>query len=223
MESIYEELINRVYAGQSFRIDLEKRDLIVKGRYLIKNGDSFLRELGCVEIPDFRRVIMADRRTELKHFLLRLETLFQIYQHSVPKSPNVKKKTYFKALPLDKLTNVDLMANNDREVARAVLEGNVLIAILKGCLYWDEELLGSWYWQSSKYSDLIILKDWIIGNGLDQRAGKETGVKTGEEIDKEIGVGYLGEKTDGDSLGKGNQSIDKKTGVKIDTSNKDCL
>lgn len=184
MESVYEELINRVQNGQNFRIDFKKRDLIVKGCYLIRNGDSFSRELGCIDIPDFRKGVRADRRTELKCLLFKLEKLFQIYQHSVPRFTRDKRKTYFEALPLDKLTNSNLTTNKDREVARAALEGTILIAILKGCLYWDEELMGSWYWKSERFSNFIILKEWVVGNGLDQKENNDKdGIQAGVQDD----------------------------------------
>lgn len=160
--TIYEELITRVAKGENFVINFEKGTLKIGNEYLIKDGNYLPRDLGISELPDFTKGVRVDKRVELCRILHNLENLFNIYYHSVPiKVKRSSNKSYFKALPLDKLTDQDLMQPVNRELARAGLEGYMLIAILKGCLYWDEHLMGSWFWQSEKYKDLVILREWL--------------------------------------------------------------
>ena len=72
-----------------------------------------------------------------------------------------KRRKYFKALPIEELTDEQLVIGQPREVSQANLEGFIFVQILSGNLYWDEKIMnGKWFYQGND-PDLIILKKWI--------------------------------------------------------------
>lgn len=150
MKLIMEELIERVYNGEKFHIDFEKRNMKVGKEYLIKDG----------EYDTSRELIQFD-----KEFEFMMKTIYQLYlgyKYSMPSERSERKRrTYFKALPVEEL-DINYMVNGEpREVAQAKLEGFILCMILTGQFKWNEERLGKWFWQSKGDSDLVILRKWI--------------------------------------------------------------
>ena len=84
------------------------------------------------------------------------------YKYSLPSErSDSKRKKYFKALPVDELTDRDLLYAERREVAQAKFEGYILCMILTGQFKWKEERLGKWFWQSKGDHNLVILRKWI--------------------------------------------------------------
>lgn len=155
--SIYLELIERVSEGESFHIDFEKRNMKVGRDYLIKNGeyDEERELLG----KSFGNV------HNLTDLLFELLVLYRVYKYSLPseRSDN-KRRKYFKALPMEEITDEQLMGAERREYARAVLEGFVLCMIVGGKFVWDEEIMnGKWFWQSDIEPDLVVLRSWVEG------------------------------------------------------------
>ena len=150
MNTIYEELLERVERGERFLIDFEKRNLRVGKNYLIKNGEW-----------DNDRKLIQNSSLFLRP-LDTIEVLYDMYRGSLPSERSEsKRRSYFKALPFDELTDEQMIIGLNREIAQARLEAYMLIAILKG-LTWDDTW-GNWYWASKKYPELIILKQWIVG------------------------------------------------------------
>ena len=149
--TIYEELLSRVGQGEKFHIDFEKRNMKVGKDWLIKNGEwEEGRELGA----DW-----MDRGTDMSY----IEMLYHYYKYSTPSErSDSKRRIYFKALPVDELTDGQLVKGESRERTQAELEGYILINIIRGSLEWKDEW-GSWFWQSPNYKDLIILKSWVEG------------------------------------------------------------
>jgi hypothetical protein len=86
-----------------------------------------------------------------------IEILYKDFKHSVPRE-NSNKKSYFKALPVDELTDAELAYNYDRDFMQAVLEGYILLSSLQDWLKWEHG--NHWFWQA-KDKDLIILKNWV--------------------------------------------------------------
>lgn len=146
--TIYAELMTRVDAGESFHVDFETRSMKVGKQFLIKNGEY-----------DKERTLSFKPTMDVMQII---EELYQSYKYSLPseRSDN-KRKKYFKALHVDELTDRQLMIGCRREGAQARLEGFILCMILSGCLQWDEEKLGKWFWQSKNDPDLVILRSWI--------------------------------------------------------------
>lgn len=150
--SIYLELIGRVHDGEPFHIDFEKRNMKVGKKYLIKDG----------KFDEPQKLISGTY--DAQAILDTIEELYRVYKYSLPseRSDN-KRKKYFKALPMEEITDEQLMVAERREVACATLEGFILCMIVSGQLMWDEEFLGKWFWQCPSDPDLIILKNWIEG------------------------------------------------------------
>ena len=97
--------------------------------------------------------------------LLIIEELYHKYKYSLPseRSDN-KRRKYFKALPMEEITDEQLMVAERREITQAALEGLVLCLIVSGQLVWDEEIMqGKWFWQSKSDPDLVLLRSWVEG------------------------------------------------------------
>ena len=54
----------------------------------------------------------------------------------------------------------EIAAGEPRLIAQAKLEGFVLCAVLAGLLKWNP-LYGNWFWQSQRYTKLVLLKEWF--------------------------------------------------------------
>ena len=153
MKPIYHELMERVENGEKFHIDFEKRNMKVGKTYLIKDGEYDTTRKLYVES-------MADPHN-LESILNTIENMYHVYKHSTPseRSEN-KRRKYFKAKPVEEMTDFELVAGVPRECSQAAIEGYILCHIIDGSLYWDEQLMGKWFYQGND-PDLIILKKWI--------------------------------------------------------------
>ena len=153
--SIYEELLERVSNGESFHIDFEKRNMKVGKDYLVKDGEF-----------DEKRELLGEWFGDMQNLadlLFELEVLYRVYKYSLPseRSDN-KRRKYFKALPMEEITDEQLMTAERREFSQAVLEGFVLCMIVSGQLVWDEKVMqGKWFWQSDIDPDLVVLRSWV--------------------------------------------------------------
>lgn len=145
--TIFEKAVDAVTYGEKFKVNLEKRNLKIGNKYLIKDGkyDGVLYNGVGFSISTF-------------------EDLYQVYKHSRPseRSEN-KQRKYFKALKLNELEEDDMLYGDDRELAQLSLEIYLLCWILSGTFVWDEESMGKWFWQSQNDKDLVILRSWIDG------------------------------------------------------------
>jgi len=110
-----------------------------------------------------RSVFFTIRSTiAMPDILERIEMLYANYKYSLPSEKSEsRRRQYFKALPVDKLTDKQMATGESREVARAKLEGFMLCMIVDGFFVWNEEEMGKWFWQSQRDLDLVILRNWI--------------------------------------------------------------
>lgn len=153
--SIYEELIKRVSDGESFHINFEKRSMKVGNDYLIKDGE-FDKSKVLIN-PIFKNNCLED-------ILQMILQRYRSYKISLPSERNDnKRRKYFKALPMEEITDEQLMVAERREVAQAALEGFTLCMIVSEQLVWDEEIMGKWFYQNPSDQDLIILRSWVDG------------------------------------------------------------
>lgn len=152
MENIWNEAQEKIHNGSTFRIDLVKRNLVIDGKYIIKEG-QYEGDLGYnTDFPVNALLAMA-------------EEFYWQYLHSVPSARSeAKRRRYFRALPEHKLSEDDMLYGESRELALLRLELYLLIAALHEDLKWDEFAKDKWFWQSKKHSSLIILKQWIVTN-----------------------------------------------------------
>lgn len=147
--SVYDELLERVENGERFWINFSARSLKVGKDYLIKEG----------EICDDRWLTNPEMQFDFEI----LEALYDEYYHSLPSERSDKQRhNYFKAKSFDDLTDKELMFGTPRELARAQLEGYILCMIMTGQFKWKDEY-GGWFWQSRKYPEFVILRQWIEG------------------------------------------------------------
>ena len=153
--TIYDELVRRVSDGESFYINLEKRQMkIDKEPIVVCNGVYDVT----------RKLINDDDLVDVNAILRKVEHLYQNYKYSLPSERNDnKRRKYFKALSINDITDNQLMMAERREVAQAKLEGFILCSILSGKFKWTEDM-GKWFYQSKNDPDLVILKSWIENN-----------------------------------------------------------
>lgn len=152
--TIYEEFIRRVRDGEAFDINFNKRSLKVGKTFLIKD-----------ELYDEGRELFEGSDLTLYDILDLIEMRYNSYKYSLPSErSDSKRKVYFKALSVDKLTDAQMATGEMREVARAHLEGFILCMVVAGRFVWDEEIMGKWFYQSKNDPDLVILRSWIENN-----------------------------------------------------------
>ena len=151
--TIYHELIERVSNGETFHVDFEKRTMKVGKEFLIKNGEyDASRKLNST----------TDTIVPSELMLAIIESKYRRYKYSLPSERSDKKRrTYFKALSMEELTDEQLMRAERREIAQAKLEGYILCMMLENKFVWDEYKMGKWFYQSKEEPDLVILKKWI--------------------------------------------------------------
>ena len=155
--TIYEELVQRVSDGETFRIDFEKRTMKIGKNFLIKNGEYDTSR--CLFHEDDEAFLPMDL------ILGSINVLYVGYKYSLPSERSDKKRrAYFKALSMDEIPDCRLMTAERREVAQAKLEGFILCMMLENRFVWDEKVMGKWFWQSKGHNDLVILRKWIENN-----------------------------------------------------------
>lgn len=147
-ESIYEHALRCVENGARFRIDFKTRTLAINGKPIINKG-VYDGDLG------------IEKAGDLQSMFDEIQGLYNQYKHSVPSERSVgKQRLYFKALPESELEDFDMLYGIGRESAQFQLEMYVLCQLIHGFV-WDEQVMGSWFWQSKQDKDLVILKDWF--------------------------------------------------------------
>lgn len=150
-EEDYMTVWSLLTSGSKVNIDLVKKDMKVNGRHIIKEGEVVAKGYVIEKAP----------KADLKEVLKTIEYLYSKYAKSLP-SQKEKDSRYFKAFKFEELTDAEAMMGWDRRKAKAILEGYVLRMVLEGKLYWDDGVMkGTWFWQSQRYPDLVLLKDWM--------------------------------------------------------------
>jgi hypothetical protein len=148
--TIYEELVQRVYDGETFYINFKNRSMKIGKKFVIADG-----------IYDSERQLIECDYSDTAAILSRIESLYSGYKYSLPSErSDSKRRKYFKALSMEELTDKQLMIAQRREVAQARLEGFILCMVLNGKFKWTTEM-GKWFWESKNDPDLVILKNFI--------------------------------------------------------------
>ena len=144
--SVFTDLIHAAECGRKYRINLKEKTL------RIDNKDIPLTK-NLIEEKDIEQF------TSAKDFWEIIEDLYAIYKRSTPSAHYKGNKPYFKAEDIENLTDDEIAFNEPRNIIQAVLEGYVLLAVLKGQAYWNNE--SHWFWQSGNDPQLVVLKEWI--------------------------------------------------------------
>lgn len=151
MDNIYKYTMDAAEEERKVRIEIIGRTLTVDNNIIIDKG-IYRGELG---LP----VVATKVALEM------IEDAYIKYKSSMPnEETNITcRRSLFKALPSQKLSDEDLISSEYRSIARIRLELTVLIMILNKSIDWDsEQLAGKWFWQSSKEKNLVLLKEWIV-------------------------------------------------------------
>ena len=161
--SIYAELLDAVDNGRKIKVDLINKSLWIDKRQYIREGEivneqNKSKEL--IEPNDLCSYGWAEADKLNEEPWLWIENLYKEYKHSVP-SEDGNNKSYFKALPVDELTDSELAYNLNRDFMQAVLEGYILLASLVGWLKCDWRIEKHWFWQNYDDPDLVVLRSWI--------------------------------------------------------------
>ncbi len=151
--TIYEELIKRVSEGETFYVNFKNRSLKIGKKFVIADG-----------VYDDSRELIDCSYDKLESLLEIIDNLYCNYKYSLPSErSDSKRRKYFKALSINEMNDMQLIAGERREVAQARLEGFILCMILNEKFKWTEDL-GKWFYQSKTDPDLVILRSWIENN-----------------------------------------------------------
>lgn len=152
MENIWNEAQEKVHNGSTFRVDLIKRNLLIDGKHIIKEGK-------------YEGALGYNTGFPVNALLAMAEEFYWQYLHSVPSARSeAKYRRYFRALPEHELSEDDMLYGDSRELTQLRLELYILISILNEDLKWDEFAENKWFWQSKKHPSFIILKQWVVTN-----------------------------------------------------------
>lgn len=156
--SIYMDLIEAVKNGKKFKVDLIHKSLWINKKQIIEKRVVLNEATKLIE-PQDSAMFTPERELLFNEYPWTwVERLYTMYKRSAP-SENSNNRSYFQALPLDELTDVDLAYNPDRNFMQAVLEGYVLLASLQGWLRWEFD--NNWFWQCPSDKNLVVMKNWI--------------------------------------------------------------
>ena len=149
--NIFLKGLERVENGERFHIDFEQRTMKIGQAKVIDNGEY-----------DTSQTLYDVDFESPRTLLDKIRGLYIAYKFSLPSERSDKKRRkYFKALPIDELTDEQLIYGSRREVAQYMLEAFILCAILNGDFVWDDEIHGKWFYKDKIEQDLVILKNWI--------------------------------------------------------------
>lgn len=148
--SLYKNLLLGVKNGDSFSIDFNKRTIKVNGKRI--ELESIVDLISDDDLIDenIKNIVSND-------FYDTVEILYSKYKTSIPNSRN--KKSYFKALDIDNLTDDELIYGLNRNHAQFMLEAYILLYSIQyqDKINWNEN---NWFYQG-KSKDLILLKTWV--------------------------------------------------------------
>lgn len=143
MKNVYDEFMERVQQGQRFKINLNTQTLKAGNKVLIENG-KIADEFSAIEFTNPLETI---------------ENLYGNYIASMPSLRSDRRKVCFYAPSADEMELEDLVFGEEREIARARLEGYVVCLAASGFKWSDD--MGSWFWKSPNFPNLILLKEWF--------------------------------------------------------------
>ena len=144
-----QELYDKVSHGATFYVNFKERTIRVNKKLYHPDDIEDFNDFGA----------FSDMSEE--DFMDALYSTYETYKHSVPSErSDSHHKSYFKALPYEKLSDDDILYGWPREFTRFVLEIMFLRGVSVGKLKWHDEW-GSWFYQSPKDKNFVILRDWV--------------------------------------------------------------
>lgn len=154
--SLLYKVIQESKNNKRIKIDLKNKNLLIDNKYFIKNkevDDSITNLIVYNDLIDY-----GIDECDVNCWDV-LYNLYELFKYSVPrKNKKYQKKSYFKAIDHNELSDKELIENMDRTEIQNVLEAYVLICSLMGKLVINNQ---HWFWQSKEDKDLIVLKEWL--------------------------------------------------------------
>lgn len=135
----YDQLVIGVRNGGVFHVDFERESVRLNGKEIMNH------------LPDDWPIVLDDGENVLEE----VERLYAEYRNSMP--CKTERGKYFKARSAEEMTAEEMIRGEDREVARAKLEGYICCVKAIG-MFPD---FPGWFWQSKNDPTLIILKKWV--------------------------------------------------------------
>jgi len=129
-------------------IDLVNKTIKVGKQVILENGELKQHK---IKVGD--DIYEFDDLIDVKH---ELEDLYKQYKYSVPSERD--KKSYFKALSANELSDAQLVIGMNRLEARVRLEAYIILSSIKAIETWPNA--NHWYWQG-KDKDFVILKQYM--------------------------------------------------------------
>lgn len=146
----YSDLL--IFDQTSHTIRSKQKMLVVKGKIVpqvitLSNGERY--EL--TEDMNWLPSVISDPYAAI-------EDLFIKYRTSKPDKYSAYAKSNFQAKSLNDLTMKELLFGEKRQTALYKLELTVMYLTSQG-LWWENT--NHWYWQSPRYKELLIYRNWI--------------------------------------------------------------
>ena len=149
IETIYDNAMASAAYGENVNINLLTKTVKIGNQVVINKG-KYEGELG---------IDLSAYETS-EQLLSYLEELYERYKHSVPSEKETSRRNYFYALKEKDMSDEDMLYGESRNHARIELEFTLLAATLTGALAWDDSW-GTYFWQSKRDRDFVILKSWF--------------------------------------------------------------
>ena len=144
--SVFIDLLDAIDCGKKVHINLVEKTVKINGSEINLEG----KEL--IESKDMD-MMFATEPWKIA------EELYARYKRSIPSITTKTNKPYFHADSVEDLTDNEIAFNAPRDWCQVCLEGYILIAGLSGWLELENEKY--WFWQSKKFKEFVILKEWI--------------------------------------------------------------
>ncbi len=141
---LYENIVHEIENGAICSVNFRTETIMINGKDAIKEDKEFF-----------------DREMTSEEILNKIYDLYEEFKYSVPWK-DTKRKSYFKAVTIDELTEEQMICNEDRKTAQAKLESFILCVKLSNMFEWDNAKYGTWFWKSREDEDLVVLKIWLI-------------------------------------------------------------
>lgn len=146
--SVYDYLIDSVFKGAHYDINLKTKSLKVDKKTIIDNG--------CYDTNRFKKLIIYEYDYQY-HPWEYVKKLYKSYYTSIPGETRLGNKPYFHAMDVNNLPDQYLSIAMSRNYAQALLEGWILCASLDKVLTWEWDP----YWFVDLGNNLIMLKEWL--------------------------------------------------------------
>lgn len=143
--SLFDTVMRLCREGKRIEISLAAHSMSVGNRVMVRDG-IWKGNLGIEKVS-------------AEEALRQIEDAYDIFRRALPSGVG-KRWSWFHAEPC---SDEEILWGEDRDTACARLECIVLCHILNGSLNPESApFRDKWFWQSERFSDLIILKEWLI-------------------------------------------------------------